>query len=228
MRLAIVSDMHGHMTAFEAVLADLETVAPDLVIHGGDLCFNGPRPAEVIDRVRELGWPGVAGNTDQNLWQPRAGLAEVMVQKSARTRELIGAERLEWLRSLPPGWRDGDRMALVHAVPGDLWEVVAADAPDSRLREVYGPLGAGVAVYCHIHVPYVRVLDGLTVANSGSAGLPFDGDPRASYLVVEDGRCEVRRVAYDIELAASDVLRSGYPGADRIADLIRTAIFTPG
>lgn len=69
MRIAVVSDIHANLTALEAVIADLRNVAPDLVVHGGDLC-SGSKAAEVIDRIRELGWPGVYGNGDELLWDP--------------------------------------------------------------------------------------------------------------------------------------------------------------
>ncbi len=70
MRIAIVSDIHGNRTAFEAVLADLRETSPDLILHGGDLADGGASPAEIVDRIRELGWQGVAGNTDEMLWNP--------------------------------------------------------------------------------------------------------------------------------------------------------------
>src|SRR5919199_4184885 len=70
MRLAVVSDVHGGLVALETVVRDLRSQAPDLVVHGGDLAVIGPRPAEVVDRVRELGWRGVVGNTDEMLWRP--------------------------------------------------------------------------------------------------------------------------------------------------------------
>src|SRR6058998_3849339 len=70
MRVALVSDVHGNLTALEAVVADLRRRAPDLVVHGGDLALMGPRGDEVIDRIRELGWPGVVGNVDELLWRP--------------------------------------------------------------------------------------------------------------------------------------------------------------
>ena len=68
--MAIVSDIHGNLTAFEAVLADLSRMAPDVILHGGDLADSGSSPAEIVDRIRELGWPGVAGNTDELLFAP--------------------------------------------------------------------------------------------------------------------------------------------------------------
>lgn len=223
-----MSDVHGSLVGFEAVLADVERAAPDLVVHGGDLVMNGPRPAEVVDRIRELGWPGIVGNTDEALWAMPSGLPEPVKaafgRRTSATRELIGEERLEWLRTLPGEWR-GDGLALVHAVPGDSWALVPADAPDERLREVYGPLGAPLAVYCHIHAPFVRNLGDLTVANSGSAGAPYDGDTRPSWLLVADGSAEVRRVEYDLERAVAELRGSGYPDAETLAEMLSTATF---
>src|SRR5713226_9165322 len=112
MQVAIVSDVHGNLTAFDAVLADIERRAPDIVLHGGDLALMGAQPAEVVDRVRELGWPGVVGNTDELLWRPqeherqleRAPKLHVLLDLIFRhyapaTLELLGDERVEWLRA---------------------------------------------------------------------------------------------------------------------------------
>jgi len=71
MRLASLSDIHGNLTALEAVVADISRRGVDHVAHGGDLALVGCQPAEVIDRVRELGWPGIVGNTDELLWRAR-------------------------------------------------------------------------------------------------------------------------------------------------------------
>jgi putative phosphoesterase len=217
MKVAIVSDVHGNLVALEAVLADLERVRPDLVVHGGDLAFNGPRPAECVDRIRELGWPGVMGNMDRALethpHEPRVGWAA----------ERIGSERKAWLQALPMEWRDENDVALVHAVPGDLWRGIQPDTDDAELRAIYGPLGARIAVYCHVHRPYVRPIGDLTVANTGSVGLPMDGITRASYLLIEDGRPEVRRVDHDVERSVADVLASDMPEAELVASLYRNA-----
>ena len=72
MRIAIVSDIHGNRTAFEAVLADLRETAPDLILHGGDLADGGASPVEIVDRIRDLGWQGVVGNTDEMLFRPES------------------------------------------------------------------------------------------------------------------------------------------------------------
>jgi putative phosphoesterase len=226
MKLAIVSDVHGNLAALDAVIDDLDGVMPDLIVHGGDLATNGPHPVECVDRIRELGWPGIAGNVDLALWTLPKTLPE-NVRRTFRvmapvTARMLGDERVAWLKTLPLHWRDGDRIALVHAVPGDTWKVVMPDSNED-LRSIYGPLGAELAVYCHIHRPFVREVDGFIVANSGSVGLPFDGDTRSAYLLVEDGRPLIRRVAYDVERHIADVERSGYPTSRWLIEQARTA-----
>jgi putative phosphoesterase len=238
-RTAIVSDVHGSLVALEAVIADLEREPPELVLHGGDLALMGPRPAEVVDRIRELGWPGVVGNTDELLWRPEErtvqeeraprlkSLLRLLFEDYApATRELLGEDRIQWLRALPGELRRDD-LLLVHASPGDLWRAPMPDAHDRELETVYGGPEAAVAVYGHIHRPFVRHLDGLLVANSGSAGMAFDGDPRACYLLLTDGEAEVRRVPYDVEREAAGLQEVGYPDAARLAEIRRRGEFTP-
>ncbi|MGH7902749.1 MAG: metallophosphoesterase family protein [Candidatus Dormibacteraceae bacterium] len=230
MKVAIVADVHGNLPALEAVVADLGVERPHLVVHGGDLVLNGPRPAEVLDLVRELGWPGVLGNTDEVLWQIPERLPERLraffVRAAEATRGMLGEDRLAWLRRLPPEWRSQD-LLLVHAAPGDVWGFVDAGAPDQELAATFGGQGAGMVVYCHIHKALVRELPGLTVANTGSVSIPADGDWRASYLIVEDGHPRHRRVEYDLERAIADLRASGYPAGEELAEMQRTGGFTP-
>src|SRR5258705_5003926 len=113
-RLAIVSDIHGNLTALDAVIADIERRGVDRVVHGGDLALGACQPAEVVDRVREVGWPGVVGNTDELLWRPEELAAQerkaprlqsflrlLFNEYSPATRGLLGDQRLAWLRELP-------------------------------------------------------------------------------------------------------------------------------
>jgi predicted phosphodiesterase len=225
MKLAIVSDIHGNLAALDAVLADLDRVAPDRVVQGGDLVVNGPRPAECLAAVRDRGWAGIRGNTDQAVWDRESHpVPPAMAPIADWTRDRLAEEDLAWLRAQPLEWRDGEAVALVHAVPGDLWTMVRPDASDQELRSTYGPLGVRLAVYCHIHIPFVRGLDDrLTVANTGSVGLPFDGDPRASYLLIEDGAPSTRRVPYDLERAIHDLHTARHPAAARLEQTYREA-----
>jgi hypothetical protein len=215
------------------VIADLSRRGVSRVVHGGDLALGGWQPAEVIDRVRELGWLGIVGNTDEVLWRPEelevqvarapkleALLRLIFLEHAPATCELLGEERIEWLRELPAEHRS-DSFALVHAAPGDLWRAPMPNADEATFAAAYGSLEAPLVVYGHIHRPFVRELSAFTVANSGSVGAPYDGDPRASYLLIDDGRAEVVRVEYDVEREVAGLLRSGYPDAERVAETRR-------
>jgi predicted phosphodiesterase len=234
MRIAIVSDIHGNLTAFEAVLADLRQTSPDLIFHGGDLADSGASPVEIVDRIRDLGWRGVVGNTDEMLFAPESltefashspklqPMFAAIEEMAAATREALGEGRLAWLRSLPRVQMHGP-MALVHASPESLWRAPAPEAGDAELESVYAPLGQPVAIYAHIHRSYIRNVSGLTVANTGSVSLSYDGDRRAAYLLLDDSRPSIRRVEYDVEREITALSACGLPHADWVANMLTTA-----
>jgi putative phosphoesterase len=234
MRIAIVSDIHGNRTAFEAVLADLEQTSPDLILHGGDLADSGSSPVEIVDRVRDLGWPGVVGNTDEMLFRPESlqeftqqspalqPLVAVIEEMAAVTREALGENRLAWLRELPR-LQTQDPMVLMHASPESAWRALAAEANDAELEAMYAPLGRPIAIYAHIHHPYVRSLSGRIVANTGSVSLSYDGDRHASYLLLDDARPSIRRVAYDMDKELKLLSASRLPHADWVAKILENA-----
>lgn len=224
MRIAVVSDVHGNLPALEAVLADLSVVAPDQVVYGGDLALGGPHPREVVAMVRELGWPSVLGNTDVVL----RGEAEIgahhrgfVADAARRTIAMLDQEAIDWLTSRPLEWT-GHGLAVMHAVPGDCWEIVPYDAPNHVLTETYGAVGAPTVAYGHIHHAHVRRLPGLTVVNSGSVSLALDGDVRAKYAVIDGDRVEHRLVAYDVERVAAEYALIDYPNASGYASWLRS------
>lgn len=235
MRIAIVSDIHGNLTAFEAVLADLKETAPDLVLHGGDLASSGSAPAEIIDRIRDLGWLGVMGNGDEMLVRPEALEAfaslssappafwEAMRELAAVSREVLGEERLSWLSELP-AIHVQPSLALVHASPKDMWRVPAAGTPEAELEQLYGILDRPIIVHGHTHVPSICSLAGRRLLiDTGSVGLPFDGDPRASYLLLDGDVPSIRRVEYRIDCEVEALSLCGLPHSTWIAKMLRSA-----
>jgi len=233
MRIAVVSDIHGNRTAFEAVLADLRLTSPDLILHGGDLADDGASPVEIVDQIRDLGWPGVIGNGEEALSMPETleafasqssappALWTVIRELMDSTRALLGDGRLAWLRSLPRTQLHGP-MALVHASPETPWRSPMPEASDAELQSVYGPLGRPIAVYGHIHRSYIRNLAGMIVANSGSVSLSHDGDRRAAYLLLDNTTLSIRRVEYDLNRELKDLSGCGLPYADWIAKILES------
>jgi putative phosphoesterase len=231
MRTAIVSDIHGNLTALEAVLADLRLSSPDVIFHGGDLAANGAHPAEVVDRVRDLGWLGVRGNTDEMLCSPEdltklatqfPKLQSILANFEEMipwTCALLGEDKIRWLQKLPYLQRQ-DAVAILHASPNNLWQAPLPGASELELS-IYRGLEVPFVVYGHIHRPYVRRLEGMTVANTGSVSLSYDGDPRASYLLLDGASVTIRRVEYDLEREVDALLHSGLPHAQWLCQILR-------
>jgi putative phosphoesterase len=212
-RLGIVSDVHGNRDGFEACLADMGRV--DRLLFTGDLLgyyFEGPA---ILRRLRELGATCLAGNHDlyflAHLGRPiahRLDVPEPAVYRARygpsleRAASELSAEEIDWLAALPCDLGleiDGVRLRLVHGSP---WR--PADEyiyPDHAQLDRFAGLDADLVVMGHTHRPMVHTVGATTLLNTGSCGQPRDGDPRASYGVVDiDGaglRCEVRRVAYE-------------------------------
>jgi len=231
-------DIHGNRRAFQAVLRDLKQVAPDLIVHGGDLVFGGTHPGEIIDEIRALGWPGVLGNTDEMLWTEERPLEMASVHLKLVSllgrlramiepiRERVGDERLHWLKTLP-AMHSGEGFAVVHASPKDLWRAPMADARDEDVKKTYAELSVPLVVYGHIHVSYVRRLPELTVANAGSVSQSYDGDRRSAYVVIDGKNVSIRRVEYDVESEAKDLLHSGLPHAEWQSRILLAGRYCP-
>jgi putative phosphoesterase len=235
MRIAIVSDIHGNRAAFEAVLADLRHTSPDLILHGGDLADAGSSPAEIVDRIRDLGWPGVLGNTDEMHARPESldefasqssappSLWQAIREMAAATRDVLGEERISWMRGLPRV-QIHDRFALVHASAESAWRSPGAEASDAELEAAYAPLGRPVVIYGHIHRPFIRkIAAGLVVINTGSVSLSYDGDSRPAYLLLDDSGPTIRRVAYDVEKEIQALFACRLPHSNWVAKTLRSA-----
>jgi len=241
-RIAALSDVHGNATALEAVLADIAREKPDAVLVGGVLVLNGPDPALVVDVLRSLADDGalvVAGNTDIAVadfdyaaafpWMTD-GVPDAIVDAAEWAHDALGAERIDWLRRLPSErrWRiDDDTLVLVcHASPGSQTAGFDQGLEASVTIERVARTDARVIVCGHTHLPEVRDLGWKVIVNDGSAGYVFDGDPTASWALVEfeDGavRAEIRRTTFDVLSVANAISARGLAGDVYRAATVRT------
>ena len=241
-RLAVFSDIHGVSQALDAVRDAIAAAAPDVIAVAGDYAVNGPDPAAVIDGIRELETRGalvVAGNTDIAVADSDYGAAYPWlgddVPESTRSavewaHEAIGSERVDWLRRLPAERRfradDGTLVLVTHASPGSQTAGFDLGLDESVFMERLGRTDARVICCGHTHVPEVRDFGWKVVVNAGSAGYIFDGEPTASWVLVDivDGvvTAEIKRIPFDMLAAADAVAARGLPGDVYRAATIRT------
>lgn len=113
---------------------------------------------------------------------------------------------------------------LMHAGPSNIWRAPMDTANDAELETTYAKLNAEIVVYCHIHRTFIRKVGSMTVCNTGSVGAPYDGGPRASYLMIDDGKPAIRRVVYDVEKEVGRLLASNYPYKEWIAEMRRKGV----
>ena len=248
MRIAVFSDVHGNLTALEAVLADVAARDVDEVIFAGDLCLVGPRPSRCLRRVREAGITSIYGNTDD--WV--LGRQEPPKRLSALARwtlaQLDEAER-SWLDGLPfshrvsPAGEAGEDLLIVHANPQDVNQIIFP--PEAEQLAYYGRIRQGdeeldpllegtetaVLAFGHLHIPSIRKWGDILLVNISSVNMPGDGDPRAKYGIFNwDGQkwlFERRRVAYDISPELEAYRQMQPPGWENIVATMETAGYFP-
>ena len=227
MRILLLADIHGNWPALQAVAAEPH----DLCLCLGDLVDYALEPGPCVAWVREHARHTVRGNHDHGAAQNvavygRTGYKYLSAVTRPLTRERLAAEELRWLSRLPVTRMttlDNTRYFLVHATPRDPLDEYAP--PDvefwkRRLQDV----DADVVCVGHTHQSYVLEVGDKLVINPGSLGQPRDGDPRASYAVIEDYKVELKRLEYPIEDTVRVIQESGLPEEARetLAAVFRT------
>jgi diadenosine tetraphosphatase ApaH/serine/threonine PP2A family protein phosphatase len=240
LKAAILTDIHANLTALEAVLADVDSRQTDEVWCLGDVVGYGAEPDACTRLVRERAAVCLVGNHDLAVLGgiDVSSFSEAAAAAVEWTKEVVGEETLEFLRTLDP---DAERegFGLFHASPRDpVWEYVLS------IEQAYENLIAQprqVSLIGHSHVALYFALpedggpaetrggqvgDGDTLetadarwlVNPGSVGQPRDGDPRAAWLELDTENGEVRfhRVEYEIDRAAAAIVEAGLP--KRLAD----------
>lgn len=241
-RLAVFSDVHGNLPALEAVRAAITAEAPDVILVAGDLVLNGPDPAGVVDALRDLEGEGayiIQGNTDVAVADfdfsaafpaYTDGVPDALVAAAEWAHDELGPERVDWLRRLPSERRaraDDDTLVLAcHASPGSQTAGFDQALDPTVTIERVARTDARVILCGHTHLPEIRDLGWKIIVNDGSAGYVFDGDPTASWALVEvtDGEvtAEIRRTSFDALAVANAISARGLPGDVYRAATVRT------
>lgn len=245
MRYVLFSDVHANLQALDAVLAESERIPGVAAIHHiGDLVGYSAHPNEVVARLGERGITGVAGNYDTTVAHdhhhcgcradtPRQ--EELAHESFAFTRRVVTPATKRALAALPfslelrplGGHRAGPRVVLVHGTPTlntVYWHAERDDDFARKMTAMHGLVAGDVIAFGHTHKPWQRVVDGITLVNTGSVGRPKDGDWRAAFAVLDVGpggvTVEFRRVAYDVDGAVAALDAAGLPG--EFGDFLRS------
>jgi putative phosphoesterase len=225
MRILVVADVHGNWPALKAISEPW-----DLCLFLGDLVDYGPEPGPCLEWVRKHADFAVRGNHDHGAAQNvvisgKTGFKFLTSVTRPMCRELLTGDDLRFLARLPVTRQvtiEGTRFFLVHASPRDPLDEYAP--PDRefwqrRLQDVE----ADIVCVGHTHIPYVLEVGDKLVLNPGSVGQPRDGDPRASYAILEDGKVYLRRLEYPVEETIKAVQASRLPSLakDKLTELYR-------
>ncbi len=225
MRVAVLADIHGNLPACEAVLEDIEKVAPDAIVAAGDLALRGAHPKETVQLLLDKCDALLMGNTDCYISGQYLGGAyrEREHWKTALlewTRDQLGSELVTTLGTLPfsvrYGPRRGQDLFVCHANPKNLEDSLEPTLDESVLRRYLQNLDAAAVAFGHLHFPYRRRVGRMVIADVASAGIPRDGDLRPAYGVFtytpKGWRVQIRRVRYQVRKATQAITARRVPG----------------
>jgi putative phosphoesterase len=176
----------------------------------------GAFPDECCREMRRVAAHSVRGNHDLSaVTRDVGGMNPYAAEAALWTADRIGKDEAAFLRGLGDSASfvaGGMSFAVFHGSPRAPNEYVFEWDLTEKLVE---GVNADVMVLGHTHVPFVARLGALTVVNPGSVGQPRDGDPRASFAVIDTSSLDVRivRKAYDVDGAAEAIALAGLPSA---------------
>jgi putative phosphoesterase len=178
MRIGVFSDVHCHLDALDAALAELAGDV-DEVWCAGDIVYEYRFSTETVRRLRDAGVTAIRGNHDHVLLGPMG--------QAARERPGVEPDALAWLDALPHRHEvdvDGTRVLMLHGSP---WEPFGNYlGPANPAWERADELGVDILIVGHTHLPMAQVHGTTLVVNPGSLGEPRQqGDRRNTYAVVD-------------------------------------------
>lgn len=211
MQIGVISDIHSNIVALEAVLRKLEEERPEKILCAGDLVGYYPFPDQTVSRIRDVEALCVLGNHDFGLITDTPHEFNRMAKRALDwNRRNLSEENLVYLEELPETRRliiDNIDIFVAHGSPSHpideyIWE---KDISEEFLDQSFETV-PDVVILGHTHRPYVQIVGETVCLNPGSVGQPRDGDPRASFAVIDTESYEVNihRVEYEIDWVAEE------------------------
>lgn len=227
MKIAVLGDVHGNLTALQAVADHISGWHADMIVSVGDIINRGPSSPECLNFVEEMsgeeGWHLLRGNHE-----------DYVIHQSERDASRSGPQRDPFYQAYwtyrqigkdvtgISGWRDlfemeapDDSVARVAhgSVLGNQHGIFRQSTDEDLIKKGGRP---APAIFCggHTHAAFIREVHGTLFVNAGSVGIPFDGDWRAGYaqLTWSRGRwdAEIVRLAYHRQKTLAEYSESGF------------------
>jgi putative phosphoesterase len=225
MDVAVLSDIHGNIHAFKAVLSDIKSFNISKVVFLGDLVINGPSPSEVFQEMmflKPICW--IKGNTDDwfteinDKWSPTTKQEEKLYDIFLYAQNRLDKDSIEFLIELPETCSfkvAGISFLAVHGSPRSYSEGMGTNINEKELKTIISEIEESVLVSGHTHVPFIGKVENKAVFNVGSIGLPLDGDNRASYGIIRvknrTPNCIIRRVTYPVHETVTIAQNQNFP-----------------
>jgi putative phosphoesterase len=220
MRVAFLSDIHANFPALCRALEVAQRNCVDRVICVGDIVGHGPHPTEVVRLLMEQRIQSTRGNVDRKvlaLLESPKKLKRRLTKKAqapaAWAALALGEAERAWLARLPSDLRfaaGGADVWVVHGSPLSDTDYIFPSLTKQALVAKLGEARPHLLVCGHSHIPFVKRIDGVCIANCGSVGRPVDGDPRGAFALCDfQGkarvRCRIMRFAYSVEPLIADL-----------------------
>lgn len=211
MRILVLADIHSNWPALAAIQEPF-----DACLFVGDLVDYATDPVPCVDWIRKHAAASVRGNHDHAVAQripvvKTSGLHRLAAATRPLHWKLLSPLQMKFLTRLPVTRKvtlDEKRFYLVHATPRDPFDEYLREDKSAWSERLKG-IDADFILVGHTHFPFTLQLNGPMVINPGSVGQPRDGDPRAAYAIIDNGKVELRRVKYDIDATLKHMRESG-------------------
>jgi putative phosphoesterase len=227
MKAALIGDVHANLPALTAVLDHARKQGATAVWNTGDVVGYGTYPHEVIQQLKNEEALSTIGSYDRQVlrfkkrkerWRRKKRVEEYIALEWAYNQ--LSKKDRKYLRFLSQEARltvKGRRVLLLHGCPGQSAKGAGAKEPSEALLALASEAGADLIACGRSHRPSTRQVDGAWFINPGSVGLPVDGDPRASYALLDVSRAELQvqhhRVGYDMEQLVATLRDENLPEA---------------
>lgn len=238
MRIAVISDIHANLIAFHAVVNHMQEQKTDKIIFLGDLIMNGPHPKEVFYEIQRLipdVW--IKGNTDEWLheigvgFKPTTTREEYLYELFKYANERLSPQDRALLKSRPEKQIlevEDLRILCVHGSDRLNNEQVGIMTSPERFEQMMNELEVDIILCGHTHLSYLATYNKKRIVNPGSVSLSKDGDPKASYGILDIGADIVSytnyRLSYDVQRVINDARIEGFPYIDIFIEKLSTAI----